>query len=61
MVGFELEVMPKNTPKFSTTIEQLVSRLHIHEFEAGKKVLVTYNPETYEATIIGKIEGEMAS
>lgn len=61
IVGFELEVMPKNAPKFSTTTEQLVSRLRIHEFEAGKKVLVAYDPETFEATIIGKIEGVLDS
>jgi hypothetical protein len=61
MVGFELEVMPKNAPKFITTAEQLVPRLRIHEFEVGKRVLVAYDPETFEATIIGRIEGEFDS
>ncbi|MEH6764950.1 MAG: hypothetical protein V7655_10660 [Aequorivita antarctica] len=56
LMGFELKVMPKRTPKFLTTTEQLVSQLRVHEFEAGKKVLVAYDPETFEATIIGKIE-----
>lgn len=56
MVGFELEVMPKHAPKFSTTTEQLVSRLRIHEFEVGKNVLVAYDPKTFEATIIGRIQ-----
>ena len=54
MVGFELEVMPKNAPKFTATTEQLISRLSIHEFQVGKKVLVAYDSESHEATIIGK-------
>ncbi|MCB0454945.1 MAG: hypothetical protein R2775_00745 [Flavobacteriaceae bacterium] len=54
MVGFELEVMPKNAPKFTATTEQLISRLNIHEFQVGKKVLVAYDSESNEATIIGK-------
>jgi len=33
-----------------------VSRLRIHEFEVGKNVLVAYDPKTFEATIIGKIQ-----
>jgi hypothetical protein len=61
MVGFDLEVMPKNAVKFNTTIEQLISRLRIHEFEVGNKVLVAYDPETQDAIILGKIEGELAS
>ncbi|MDC8001580.1 hypothetical protein POV26_11065 [Aequorivita todarodis] len=61
MVGFELKVMPKHAPHFSTTTEQLISRLDIHEFQVGKKVLVAYDPESHEATIIGRIEGELES
>lgn len=61
MVGFDLEVMPKNAVKFNTTIEQLISRLRIHEFEVGNKVLVAYDPETQDAIILGKIEGDLAS
>ena len=61
LVGFDLEVMPKNAPKFNTSIEQLISRLRIHEFEEGNDVLVAYDPETHEATIIGEIEGKLDS
>ncbi|HNP68831.1 MAG TPA: hypothetical protein PKH16_13070 [Aequorivita sp.] len=59
MVGFELEVIPKNAPKFNTTSEQLISRLRIHEFEVGNNVLVAYDPKTHAAIILGKIEGEL--
>jgi hypothetical protein len=61
MVGFDLEVMPKNAPKFNTTTEQLIPRLRIHEFGVGNNVLVAYDPETQEATIIGEIEGKLAT
>src|SRR5690606_19031738 len=61
LVGFDLEVMPKNAPKFNTTTEQLISRLRIQEFEVGNNVLVAYDPETQEAIIIGEIEGKLNS
>ncbi|WGF91466.1 hypothetical protein [Aequorivita marisscotiae] len=59
MVGFDLEVMPKNAPKFYTSTEQLISRLQIHKFEVGTTVLVAYDAKTQVATIIGELEQKL--
>lgn len=56
MVGFKLEVMPRHAPKFTATTEQLISRLQVHKFEVGKKVLVNYDPKTHNTVIVGELK-----
>ena len=55
LMGFELEVMPANAPKFTTTCEQLVSRLKIHEFQAGNELRVCFDPQSHQTMIVGKV------
>lgn len=61
LLGFELEVLPKNSPKFRATVEQLIPSSKIIEYTSGDNVLVSFNPNSQEVMVIGSIKGELIS